>query len=80
MAVNTASDHAKWSFPDNLVYLTKKIIIINLNLANKLDNKKQMASFPGFLFLATEATKNECIPFSEGEVVQIYLWLALNVY
>jgi hypothetical protein len=64
--MNTASDHAKWSFSDNLVYLTIKEII-NLNLANKLDNKKQMASFPGFLFLAAEAAKNDCIPFSEGK-------------
>ncbi len=66
MTMNTASDHAKWSFSDNLVYLTIKEII-NLNLANKLDNKKQMASFPGFLFLAAEAAKNDCIPFSEGK-------------
>jgi hypothetical protein len=72
MAVNTASDHAEWSFSDNLVYLTIKEKI-NLNLANKLDNKKQMASFPGFLFLAAEAAKNECTPFSGGEVVQSYL-------
>jgi hypothetical protein len=47
----------------------KKIIIINLNLAYKLDNKKYMASLPGFLFLATEAAKN----FSEGQGVQNYL-------
>ena len=66
MTMNTASDHAKWSFPDNLVYLTIKEII-NLNLAYKLDNKKYMASLPGFLFLAAEAAKNECIPFSEGK-------------
>ncbi len=35
-----------------------------------------MASFPGFLFLATEAAKN----FSEGQGVQNYLRLASNVY
>ncbi len=39
-----------------------------------------MASLPGFLFLATEDANNECIRFSEGEVVQNYLCLALNVY
>ncbi len=39
-----------------------------------------MGSLPGFLFLATEAAKNECTLFSGGEVVQSYLWLALNVY
>ncbi len=39
-----------------------------------------MASLPGFLFLATEAAKNECIPSSEGEVVKNYLCLASNVY
>ncbi len=62
MAVNTASDHAKWSFSDNLVYLTKKEIF-NLNLANKLDNKKYMASFtPGFSIFSNRGCQKRLHP------------------